>query len=251
MKFAANLTMLWPELPYLDRFDAAAEAGFEAVEVLNPYDVAAPETQAALGRNRLELILINAPPPNYTGGARGFSATVGGEKRFQMDMRRALRYATAFGAKMIHVISGDGAGDAAKDTLISNMKWAAEVAPKDMTLLLEPLTTSTNPGYFMCDYALAAEVLETISAPNLALQFDSFHAQMIHGDAVAVYQQYHPLIRHIQIGDTPDRSAPGTGGVDFDGLFAAIVANGYTGWISGEYHPGITTEDTLGWMRLA
>ena len=249
MKFAANLTMLWPELPYLDRFEAAAAAGFTSVEVLFPYDVAARETQAALGRNGLEIILINAPPPNYTGGARGFSATIGGEARFQSDMRRAFRYATALGAQMIHVMSGDGDGDVARETLIRNMAWAAEAAPKGLTLMLEPLNRIAMPGYFMCDYALAADVLAAVDAPNLALQYDSYHAQVIHGDAVAVFETYKPLIRHIQIGDTPERGPPGSGEVDFDRLFKTIAASGYDGWISGEYHPGAPTEDTLWWLQ--
>ena len=249
LNFAANLTHLWPELPFLDRFDAAAAAGFNAVEILFPYDVPAKEIHAALGRNGLQMILLNAPPPNYTGGARGFSAQPGNEARFQSDMRRAFRYATALGVGLIHVMTGEAEGDAAKATMIENMSWAADAAPKGITLMLEPLNPVAMPGYFLNDYALAADVLDQLGAKNVGLQYDSYHAQMIHGDAVATFEKYRPLIRHVQIGDTPERSAPGTGGVDFKALFKAIKTSKYEGWISGEYTPNGPTESTLEWMK--
>jgi len=249
MKFAANLSLLWPELPYLDRFSAAAAAGFQAVEVLFPYDLAAKETQRALIANGLKMILMNAPPPNYTGGARGFAANPDLVDRFQYDMRRVFRYAEALAVPNIHVMTGEGAGAAAKDTLVRNLAWAAEQAPSGMTLTLEPLNPISMPGYFLNDYALAAEVLGQLDAPNVALQYDSFHAQVIHGDAIAVFDEYLPLIRHVQIGDAPDRSAPGSGAVDFATLFGRIEASGYDGWVSAEYHPNRQTEDTLEWMR--
>ena len=249
LNFAANLTHLWPELPFLDRFDAAAEAGFKAVEILFPYDVAAKEIQAALGRNGLQMILLNAPPPNYTGGPRGFSAQPGKEARFQSDMRRVFRYATALGVGLIHVMTGEAEGDVAKATMIENMAWAAQAAPKGITLMLEPLNPVAMPGYFLNDYALAADILNQLGAKNVALQFDSYHSQMIHGDAVATFEKYRPLIRHIQIGDAPERSAPGTGKVDFKALFEAIKASKYEGWISGDYTPNGPTEPTLHWMK--
>ena len=249
LNFAANLTLLWPDLPYLDRFDAAAEAGFKAVEILFPYDVSAKETQAALGRNGLQMILLNSPLPNHTGGPLGYSAQLGKEARFQSDMRRAFRYATALGAGLIHVMTGEAEGAEAKATMIANMAWAAEAAPKGITLMLEPLNPVAMPGYFLNDYALAADILEQVGADNMALQYDSYHSQMIHGDAVATYEKYLPLIRHVQIGDTPERGAPGTGDVDFKALFKAIKASGYKGWISGEYHPNGPTEATLDWMK--
>ena len=249
LNFAANLTLLWPELPYLDRFDAAGEAGFKAVEILFPYDVSAKETQAALGRNGLQMILLNAPPPNYTGGARGFSAQPGKEARFQSDMRRAFRYATALGVSMIHVMTGEAEGPEAKATMLANMRWAAEAAPKGITLMLEPLNPVAMPGYFLNNYELAADILNELGAANVALQYDSYHAQTIHGDAVAVFEKYHALVGHIQIGDTPERGAPGTGDVDFKALFKTIKARKYGGWISGEYHPNGPTEPTLGWLK--
>jgi len=247
-KFAANLTHLWAELPYLDRFDAAAEAGFEAVEVLFPYDVPAPGTQKALRRNNQQMVLLNAPGPNYTGGPRGFAAMPGGEARFDYDMRRAVRYAQALGAGIIHVMSGAGEGSAAKETMIANLKRAASNLPEGLCLTLEPLNQVAQPGYFLNSFDLAAEIIDAVGAPNVALQYDSYHAQVITGDALGTFAAMQPLIRHIQIGDSPDRTAPGTGQIDFTALFAAFDASGYQGWVSAEYTPKGRTESGLGWL---
>lgn len=250
MKAAANLSHLWPELPYLDRFDAAAMAGFNGVEVLFPYDVAATETRRALVRGGLKMVLINAPPPNYTGGLRGFSAVEGAEERFAYDMRRAYRYAQELRVPMIHVMTGNAVGEEAKQRVISNLRSASKAAPEGITLTLEPLCPQSQPGYFLNDYALAAEIIAAVDAPNIRLQFDSFHAQMIHGDAVAVFKSYRDLIVHVQVGDAPDRSSPGSGTVDFNALFAVMRDTGYDGWVSGEYTPGPNTNATLDWMKL-
>jgi hydroxypyruvate isomerase len=250
MKAAANLSHLWPELPYLDRFDAAAAAGFTAVEVLFPYDVPAKETHRALLRGGLQMILINAPPPNYTGGRRGFAAVVGDEARFAHDMRRAFRYAEALRVPMIHVMSGVARGDAAKAVMIANLQQAARSAPAGLTLTIEPLCEASQPGYFLNDYDLAAQIIAAVGAPNLRLQYDSYHAQMIHGDAVTVFNKYRDIIAHVQIGDSPSRSAPGTGDVDFPALFDALREADYRGWVSGEYTPGGATERTLKWMKM-
>ncbi|NNK17130.1 MAG: TIM barrel protein [Sulfitobacter sp.] len=249
MKFAANLTFLWAELPYLDRFNAAADAGFEAVEILFPYDNPAKETQRALTSNGLQMVLLNAPPPNYTGGQRGFAAQPDMVARFRHDIQRAYRYAEALGVSFVHVMSGEAEGAAAKQTFVDNLRWAAENAPEELTLTVEPLNQIAMPGYFMSDYGLAADVLEAVAAPNVALQYDSYHAQMIHGDAVAVYEQYSDLTGHIQIGDTPRRGVPGSGDVDFATLFDRIESSGYDGWISAEYHTDGRTADTLNWMK--
>ncbi|MEM6938956.1 MAG: TIM barrel protein [Pseudomonadota bacterium] len=248
MKFAANLSLLWSDLPYLDRFSAAADAGFEAVEVLFPYEIAAKETQRALLTHGQRMVLINAPPPNYTGGARGFAAVPDLAGRFQYDLRRALRYVEVLKVPMLHIMSGEAEGARAKETLIENLTWAAKAAPKGVTLTIEPLCPETQPGYFLQDYALAAEVIEAVAAPNVGLQYDSFHAAMLHGDAVEVFETYAPLIKHIQIGDAPNRGTPGTGRIPFQELFARIDASDYTGWISAEYLVEGRTEDTLRWM---
>lgn len=247
-RFAANLTHLWAELPYLDRFDAAGEAGFEGVEVLFPYDVPAPDTRTALRRNGLQMVLLNAPGPNYTGGARGFAAIPGGEARFDYDMRRAVRYAQALGAKLIHVMSGAGEGPDAKATMVANLRRVSAALPEDLCLTLEPLNPVAQPGYFLNSFDLAADIIDAVNAPNVALQYDSYHAQMITGDALGTFHAMRPLIRHIQIGDAPGRTPPGSGQIDFDALFVAIDASGYDGWVSAEYTPEGRTEKGLGWM---
>ncbi|WP_298851670.1 TIM barrel protein [uncultured Ruegeria sp.] len=249
-RFAANLSLLFNELPYLDRFQAAADAGFTAVEVLFPYDIAATETRRALLANGLELVLINAPLPNYTGGTPGYAAVPGGKARFQSDIRRVLRYADVLRPGLIHIMSGYADGAAAMDSFVRNLQWAADFAPQQV-FTIEPLNPISQPGYFLNDYDLAAEVLSRVDRPNVGLQYDSFHAHMIHGDALAVWARFHPKVIHAQIGAAPDRSEPGRGPTDFATLFAAMDDAGYTGWVSAEYTPSITrTAATLAWMQL-
>ncbi len=247
-RFAANLTLLFKELPYLDRFDAAAQAGFAAVEILFPYDVPAKETQRALLRNGLELVLINAPPPNYTGGTPGFGAVPGGEGRFQHDIRRVLRYAERLRPGLIHVMAGNATGAEARDTFVRNLQWAADLEPAQM-FTIEPLNPADQPGYFLDDYDLAAAVLDAVDRPNVRLQYDSYHAHRIHGDAAAVWRRHGARAAHAQVGNPPDRSEPGAGPIDFTALFSEIDASGYSGWVSAEYTPSTKrTEDSLHWM---
>ncbi len=248
-RFAANISLLFTELPYLDRFHAAAQAGFKAVEILFPYDLAAKETRRALVANGLELVLINAPPPNYTGGQPGYAAVPGGEARFQSDIRRVLRYAEVLRPGLIHVMSGYAAGPDAFASFVQNLQWAADQAP-NQAFTIEPLNPVSQPDYFLNDYDLAAEVLDRVGRPNVGLQYDSFHAAMIHGDARAVWDRFHPKIVHAQIGAAPDRSEPGRGQTDFVELFQAIDGSGYQGWVSGEYTPSTPrTEASLHWFR--
>lgn len=247
-KFAANLSLLFAELPYLDRFAAAAQAGFNAVEVLYPYDVAAKETRRALLANGLELLLINAPPPNYAGGAPGFAAVPGGEARFQSDIRRVLRYADVLRPRLIHLMAGYASGPEAFACFVQNLRWAADLAPQQH-FTIEPLNPESQPDYFLNDYALAIDVLDHVDRPNVGLQFDSFHAHMIHGDAHAVWDMYHPKVVHAQIGAAPDRKEPGHGPTDFLRLFDAMDQSGYAGWVSAEYTPSTAqTKDSLGWL---
>ncbi|MES0862170.1 TIM barrel protein [Ruegeria sp. SCPT10] len=248
-RFAANLSLLFTELPYLDRFAAAADAGFSAVEILFPYDLAAKETRRALLANGLDLVLINAPPPNYTGGQPGYAAVPGGEARFQSDIRRVLRYAEVLKPRLIHIMSGYASGPQAMASFVRNLQWAADAAP-DQQFTIEPLNPVSQPNYFLNDYALAAEVLDQVNRPNIGLQYDSFHAHMIHGNALDVWHQHHDRVVHAQIGAAPDRSEPGDGPTDFPSLFNAMDSCGYTGWVSAEYNPTTQrTEHSLGWLR--
>lgn len=248
LKFAANISHLFTELPYLDRFEAAASAGFRAVEMLDPYQVAAKETQRALLANGLDLVLINAPPPNYTGGVPGFAALPDGIDRFRNDIRRVLRYCEVVRPNLVHIMSGYTKDDGAFETLARNLQWAADQAP-DQMFSIEPLNPGDQPGYFLDDFDLAAQVLDAVDRPNMVLQFDSYHAQVIHGDALAVWERHKSRVGHIQVGDAPHRTEPGSGDVDFDRLFSAITEYGYSGWVSAEYGPTTDrTELSLGWM---
>ena len=247
-RFAANISLLFTELPYLDRFTAAAESGFKAVEILFPYDVAAKDTRRALLANGLDLVLINAPPPNYTGGTPGYGAIPGGEARFEHDIRRVLRYAGELKPGLIHIMAGYTKDPEAKATFIRNLQWAADLAP-DQGFTIEPLNAGDQPGYFLDDYDLAADVLDAVNRANVALQYDSYHAQLIHGDAADIWDRFGARAAHVQLGAAPDRSEPAPGSIDFPALFQAIDASGYSGWVSAEYNPTTKrTEDSLGWM---
>ncbi|KQI72264.1 hydroxypyruvate isomerase [Loktanella sp. 5RATIMAR09] len=246
-KFCANLTWLFTELDFLDRFAAAKEAGFDAVEVLFPYDVNAQDILDALRRYDLQMALINCPPPNYTGGAQGFAAIPGLEERFKKDFGRALRYAQTLGARHLHIMAGVAEGAAAKETFINNLRWAAAEAPAQ-SLTIEPINSDTMPGYFLNDFDLGREIVTTIDAPNLRLQFDTFHAAMITGDVLGTWDAMRDITAHVQVAQMPDRGEPDQGEIDFSAFFALLDAQGYAGWVSGEYKPRRTTEDGLAWL---
>lgn len=247
-RFAANLTVLFRELPFLDRFEAAAEAGFTGVEVLFPYDDPAREITRRLTAFGLQMVLINAPPPNWAGGERGFAAVPGGGERFRHDFRRALRFADVLGAQHLHILAGAAQGPVARQTFVDNLKWAAEQAPK-ASLTIEPINGHDMPGHFLNDFELAAEILDAVNAPNLGLQFDMYHAQRITGDGMAAWEAHGHRARHIQVGGVPGRHEPTKGEIDYPAFFARLDAEGYTGWVSGEYDPRGRTEAGLGWIR--
>ncbi|MDJ0630887.1 MAG: TIM barrel protein [Rhodobacter sp.] len=246
-KFAANLTFLFKELPFLDRFEAAAEAGFDAVEVLFPYDDPVPDILRRLSRAGLPLALINTPPPNWAGGDRGFAAIPGGEDRFRRDFKRALRYADRLKPRHIHIMSGLAAGREAHATYVRNLAWAAAEAP-GQSLTIEPINPVDMPGYFLNDFECAAAVLAEVDAPNLGLQFDTYHARMLTGDVARTWATCRHLVRHVQVGGVPGRHEPDVGEIDHAAFFALLDAEGYDAFVSGEYNPRGRTEDGLGWI---
>jgi hydroxypyruvate isomerase len=248
-KFAANLTMLFTELPFMERFAAAKAAGFDAVEVLFPYDCSASDMRYQLVMNDLTLVLINTPPPNFTGGPRGFAAVPGLGERFRRDFDRVLRYAEVLKPRGVHIMAGPAEGADARTTFIENLTWAATRAPA-LRLTIEPINRIDMPGYFLDDFDLAAEVLDAVGAPNLHLQIDMYHAHRITGDALGVWARHGHRAAHIQIGGLPDRHEPlASPHLDYPSFFKRLDAEGYRGFVSGEYTPARTTEAGLGWMR--
>ncbi len=247
-RYAANLTMMFTDLPLLERFGAARSAGFTAVEVLFPYDNSAADLLVQIAANGLELVLINCPPPNYTQGPRGFAAVPGGQARFQHDVKRSLRYARALGAGHLHLMAGVAEGPEARAVYVENLRWAAAHAP-EQSLTIEPINPHDMPGYFLNDFDLAAAVLDEVAAPNLHLQFDAYHAHRITGDVMATWAKMAPRVAHVQVAGYPGRFEPMGGDIDYPAFFARLDADGYHGWVSGEYNPRGQTGDGLGWQN--
>lgn len=247
-RFAASLTYLFTKLPMLQRFAAAKRAGFTGVEILFPYDLATRELKAAAQGAGLEFVLMNAPPPNWAGGPRGFAAEPGNEARFRHDFDRSLRFAQALRMRHIHVMAGKAEGPTAKETLIRNLTWATRRAPH-ASLTIEPINPVDIPGYFLNDFNLAQEIIDQVAAPNLGLQLDVYHAHMIHGDVLDTWRRHGEHVRHIQISGWPQRHEPRQGDIDYRRFFAALDASGYSGWVGAEYSPEASTESGLRWMR--
>ena len=250
LKFAANLTFLFTELPMPQRFQAAREAGFTGVEVLFPYDLAVAELSRAAIANGLDFVLLNAPPPNWSGGPRGFAADPDQVDRFRRDFDRALRFAHGLNARHIHIMSGKGEGSAARQTMIDNLRWATERAPH-ASLLIEPLNAADRPGYFLNDFDQAAEIIDAVGARNLGLQFDAYHAHHITGDVMEAWRTHGSLARHIQIAGAEGQHEPTGGAINYPQFFAMLQTAGYQGWIAAEYTPAGLTKADLGWLPKA
>ena len=244
-KFCANLTLLFTELPLMQRFAAAKEAGFDAVELLDPYDAPVQDMRDQLVWQGLHMALINCPPPNYTGGAPGYAAVPG--SRFQQDFKRTLRYAQALKAEFVHVMAGEASGPAAHQAFVENLRWAAKAAGKQK-LTIEPQNPADRPGYFLNDYYQARDILEEVGAKNLFLQFDAYHVARIHGDVPQVWADLGAHVGHIQVAQPPDRTEPVGAGVNFPAFFAQLETDAYGGWVSGEYRPRSGTGAGLSWI---
>ncbi len=248
-RFAANLTFLFNELPFLDRFAAARDAGFDAVEILFPYNDPVSQIADRLRDCALTLVLINTPPPNWAGGDRGFAAVSGSEARFRRDFERSLRYAARLNPRHVHVMAGKALGLVAEQTFVRNLAWAAAKAP-DQSLTIEPINGIDMPGYFLNDFDQAAAILDAVDAPNLGLQFDAYHAQIITGDAIATWNRHAAMVRHIQVAGVPGRHEPVGGDIDYPAFFAQLDAEGFDGYVSAEYHPQNATLQGLSWAKL-
>ena len=238
MRIAANLTLLFTEYPMAERSSRAAEAGFDGVEVLFPYDMPVQDWQATL---TLPLALINTPPGDWSAGERGCSAVPGSQALFREGFLSALDTAQRLAAQHIHVMTGVAQGAAAEATLLENLAWATAQEPTQ-SLLLEPLNPTDMPGYFLNDYHQAARLLDLLDRPNLGLQFDLWHAARIHGDAAAVWSTHGHRVRHLQISGGSARTEPEPADL------ALLRQIRFDGWIAAEYRPAATTVEGLAWL---
>lgn len=247
-RFAANLSFMFMDLPFLDRFDAAAKAGFKGVEFMFPYAVPAAEIRARLDDNGLSLVLFNLPPGHWDKGERGFAALPGREDEFASAVDLALNYAEALGCPRLHVMAGLATHGATREAYVANLRMAASwAAPMGIDLVIEPINTRDMPDYFLTRTADARDVITEVGAPNLGLQFDLYHRHMMEGGVQAAIAEFGALARHYQCADPPDRGEPSLATLDYARLFRAIDASGYTGWIGCEYKPRGDTLAGLGW----
>jgi len=256
-KFAANLSMLFTEVPFLDRFECAAKAGFTAVEFLFPYAFSAQDIKARLDGNGLELVLHNLPAGNWDAGERGIACLPDRMAEFRAGVGQAIDYATALGVPQLNCLAGKapaGIDEAVlRQTFVANLKFsAAELKKAGLKQLIEPINSYDIPGFYLNRTAQALAILDEVGADNAFVQYDIYHAQRMEGELAATLQKHLARIGHIQLADNPGRNEPGTGEINWPFLFAHLDRIGYAGWIGCEYKPATTTEAGLGWrQRLA
>lgn len=253
-RFAANLSMMYQEYAFLDRFEAAARDGFKAVEFLFPYDFPASEIRARLTAHGLQQVLFNAPPGDFIAGERGIAALPGREKEFHRGIETALAYAEVLGTDRLHVMAGLlGASD---DVERHRAKYldqlafaAAQAKPYGVTIVIEPINTRDMPGYFLNYQDDAQAICEQVGADNLKVQLDLYHCQIMEGDLAMTLRQTVADVGHIQIAGVPGRHEPDDGEINYPYLFNLIDELGYNGWIGCEYRPRQATSAGLGWLR--
>ncbi|MGL5525083.1 MAG: 2-oxo-tetronate isomerase [Aeromonas veronii] len=252
-KFAANLTMLFTEVPFLERFAEARRAGFDAVEFLFPYDWPAADLGELLREHGLSQALFNMPPGNWAAGERGMAAIPGREAEFRAHLPKVREYALALGCKKVHAMSGivDTAYslDSHRQTLIENIRFAADYLAADgIRVLLEPLNDRDVPGYFLAHQLDALALVQEIDRPNVAVQLDLYHAQIMDGDLTHLIGKLGAAIGHVQIASVPDRHEPDEGEIAYSHLFKVLIKAGYHDWIGCEYNPRAGTHAGLGWL---
>jgi 2-dehydrotetronate isomerase len=252
-KFAANLAYLFTEHPFMERFGAAAAAGFEAVELQFPYDQAPSAVKAELVRHHLTMLGINTAPGRREAGEFGLAAVPGREADFAALFRQALDYLLAIGGQQIHCLAGKvppEARPAAEMTFIRNLAAAADQAARqNVTLLIEPINPRDRPDYFLTRAEHAADIIARLARPNVRVQFDFYHAQIMGGDLIRRFEKHLAVIGHVQVAAVPSRHEPDEGEVSYPAIFEALDRLGYPGWISCEYNPRAGTEAGLAWAR--
>jgi len=253
-QFAANLTMLFNEVPFLDRFEKSAKAGFKAVEFLFPYPFSASEIKQKLEQHQLKLILHNLPAGDWDAGERGIACHPDRKEEFRAGVAKAIEYAKVLGVHQLNCLAGKApAGVDPKvlhSTFIDNLRYAAaELKKANLRLLIEPINTYDIPGFFLNTTQQAVAVLAEVGADNLFIQYDIYHAQRMEGELANTMEKNLSKIGHIQLADNPGRNEPGTGEINYGYLFKFIDRIGYQGWIGCEYKPATNTEAGLGWIK--
>jgi hydroxypyruvate isomerase len=255
-KFAANLTMLFTEHPFLDRFEHAARAGFDAVEFLFPYAFDASEIKDRLAAHKLKLVLHNLPAGDWDAGERGIACLPDRVDEFREGVARAIDYGRKLGVPKLNCLAGKApagvADDVLRRTFVENLRFAAaELKAVGIRLLIEPINLYDIPGFYLNRTAQAVAILDEVGSDNLFIQYDIYHAQRMEGELIGTMQKHFARIGHLQLADNPGRHEPGTGEINYDQVFAAIDRLGYDGWIGCEYKPATTTEAGLGWLAHA
>jgi hydroxypyruvate isomerase len=253
-RFSANISMLFKELEFPERFEAAAQAGFKAVEIQFPYGWSQRQLGEIALHAGVEVVLINIPAGDSEKGDRGLGCLPSRTGEFRDAVGKAVEFARELGCKQMNCLAGvappDVDGAKLRETYVSNLRFAAgELEPHGMTLLIEPINTRTIPGFYLNKSAQALALMDDVRAANLKLQYDLFHMQIMGDDLAKAIATNLPRIGHMQIADVPDRHEPGTGEIDFPPLFDLIDRLGYQGWIGAEYVPAGKTEDGLAWAK--
>lgn len=253
-RFAANLTMLFNEVPFLDRFEKAAAAGFTGVEYLFPYDFPVEELVAKLKANNLSQVLHNLPAGNWGAGERGIAILPERVDEFRAGVDKAIEYATALGCPQVNILAGIAPAGADREllhnTFVNNLKFAApKIKEAGLKLLIEPINTRDIPGFFLNYTKQAKAIIEEVGSDNLFIQYDIYHMQIMEGDLARTIEANLSQIAHIQLADNPGRNEPGTGEINYPFLFRHLDAIGYEGWVGCEYKPKGETAAGLGWLK--
>ena len=253
-KFSANLSMLFTEVGFGDRFERAAKAGFKGVECQFPYELSKEDVAQKLDKYRLQMVLYNIPAGSWAAGERGLACLPGRESEFRAGVGKAIDYAKALKCSRLNCLAGlapkDVPANKVRQTLISNLKFAADATQKaGITLVVEALNDKDVPGFYLTRTRDVLKLFEEVKHPNLFLQYDIYHMQIMEGNLAETVRKNVGRIGHIQLADVPGRHEPGTGEIDFPSLFKRIDEAGYTGWIGCEYKPAGVTEDGLGWVK--
>jgi hydroxypyruvate isomerase len=253
MKLAANLTMLFNEVDFLDRFEKAAQAGFRGVEFLFPYAYPAQAIAEQLDKHRLQLVLHNLPAGDWAGGERGIACHPGRRAEFEAGVKLAVEYARTLGVKQLNCLAGivprSADPEQARAVLVANLRFAAaRLKEAGIALLIEPINTIDIPGFFLHGTRQARDIIRDTGSSNVFLQYDIYHMQRMEGELAATIEANLPLIRHIQLADNPGRGEPGTGEINYRYLLERLDAIGYDGWVGCEYKPRSTTAEGLAWL---